>query len=38
VRIAGMNWMQVEAYLDRDDRIVLPIASTEQHAYLSRRT
>jgi creatinine amidohydrolase len=35
VRIAGLNWMQVEEYLGRDDRIVLPVGSTEQHAYLS---
>jgi creatinine amidohydrolase len=30
--------MQLEAYLERDDRIVLPLASTEQHAYLSLTT
>ncbi|PNY82947.1 creatininase [Deinococcus koreensis] len=30
-----MNWMQVEAYLQHDDRCVLPLGSTEQHAYLS---
>jgi creatinine amidohydrolase len=30
-----MNWMQVESYLKRDDRAVLPIGSTEQHAQLS---
>jgi creatinine amidohydrolase len=30
-----MNWMQVEDYLKRDDRCVLPIGSTEQHAQLS---
>ena len=30
--------MQVEEYLQRDDRIVLPIGSTEQHAYLSLAT
>jgi len=30
--------MQVEEYLQRDDRIVLPIASTEQHGYLSLET
>lgn len=35
MRIADMNWMQVEAYLRRDDRCVLPIGSTEQHAQLS---
>ena len=29
-----MNWMQVEAYLERDDRAVLPLGSTEQHSYL----
>jgi creatinine amidohydrolase len=33
--IAAMNWMQVEAYLKTDDRAVLPIGSTEQHAFLS---
>jgi len=35
MRIADMNWMQVEAYLAADDRCVLPIGSTEQHAQLS---
>ncbi|MCU0986613.1 MAG: creatininase family protein [Acetobacteraceae bacterium] len=35
MRIAEMNWMQVEARLAVDDRAVLPIGSTEQHAYLS---
>jgi creatinine amidohydrolase len=35
MRVADLNWMQLEAYLQRDDRIVLPLGSTEQHAYLS---
>jgi creatinine amidohydrolase len=35
MRIAEMNWMQVEAFLQHDDRAVLPLGSTEQHAYLS---
>jgi len=35
MKIAEMNWMQVEAYLRHDDRAVLPIGSTEQHCYLS---
>ncbi len=35
MRIADTNWMQVEEYLKRDDRAVLPLGSTEQHAYLS---
>jgi creatinine amidohydrolase len=34
MRIADMNWMQVEAYLERDNRAVLPLGSTEQHSYL----
>ncbi len=35
MKIADMNWSQVEAYLARDQRAVLPIGSTEQHAGLS---
>jgi creatinine amidohydrolase len=38
MRIADMNWMQVEAYLGGDDRCILPLGSTEQHAYLSLST
>lgn len=33
--IADLNWSMVEAYLQRDDRCVLPIGSTEQHGALS---
>jgi creatinine amidohydrolase len=35
MRIADMNWMQVRDHVARDDRAVLPIGSTEQHAFLS---
>lgn len=35
MRIADMNWGQVEAHLRHDDRCVLPIGSVEQHAHLS---
>lgn len=35
MQISNMNWQQVEEYLTRDDRAVLPLGSTEQHAYLS---
>jgi creatinine amidohydrolase len=38
MRIYERNWMQMEEYLERDDRIVLPLGSTEQHAYLSLGT
>ena len=35
MRIAEMNWIQLEQYLKTDDRCVLPLGSTEQHASLS---
>ena len=35
MNISKMNWLQVEDYLKGDDRAVLPLGSTEQHAYLS---
>ena len=35
MKISDMNWLQVEQYLASDDRAVVPIGSTEQHAYLS---
>ncbi|MGB2875544.1 MAG: creatininase family protein [Gaiellaceae bacterium] len=38
MRISDCNWMQIEEYLERDDRILLPVGSTEQHGYLSLET
>jgi len=38
MRVRDLNWFQLEEYLAGDDRIVLPIGSTEQHAYLSLET
>ncbi|HEX3702006.1 MAG TPA: creatininase family protein [Vicinamibacterales bacterium] len=35
MKIADMNWMQVEQWLARDGRAVVPMGSTEQHGYLS---
>ncbi|MCY3946339.1 MAG: creatininase family protein [Anaerolineaceae bacterium] len=35
MRIADMNWSRVEDWLQHDDRCVLPVGSTEQHAGLS---
>ena len=35
MKIADMNWFQVETYLKSDDRAIVPLGSTEQHAYLS---
>ena len=38
MRIHDANWLQVEEYLGHDDRVVVPVGSTEQHAYLSLGT
>jgi creatinine amidohydrolase len=35
VKVSESNWFDIEAYLKTDDRCVLPLGSTEQHAYLS---
>ena len=35
MKIAEMNWMQVESYLAHDTRAVVPLGSTEQHSHLS---
>ncbi len=38
MQISNLNWMQLEAYLTRDNRCILPLGSTEQHAYISLST
>jgi len=38
MNVAALNWMQLEAQVRLDDRVVLPIGSTEQHAGLSLAT
>lgn len=38
MRMYDCNWMQIERYLESDDRVVLPLGSTEQHGYLSLGT
>jgi creatinine amidohydrolase len=35
MRLWDANWMQVEEYLANDDRVIVPLGSTEQHGYLS---
>ncbi len=35
MRISEMNWQQLERYLKNDDRVIVPLGSTEQHAMLS---
>ena len=38
MRIEDLNWMDVEEYLKRDDRLILVTGATEQHGYLSLYT
>lgn len=35
MKVSESNWFDIEAWLENDDRCVLPLGSTEQHAYLS---
>ena len=35
MRIDDLNWMDVEAYLAQDDRLMLVVGACEQHGYLS---
>jgi creatinine amidohydrolase len=35
MRIEDLNWMDVEKYLEHDDRLLLVTGATEQHGYLS---
>lgn len=38
MRIEDLNWMDVEAYLKTEDRLMLVLGATEQHGYLSLLT
>jgi creatinine amidohydrolase len=38
VRVHDLNWMQLEPYLEGDNRIVLPLGSSEQTGSLSAST
>lgn len=38
MRFEDLNWMDIEHYLETDDRVILVTGSTEQHAYLSLLT
>ncbi len=38
MRLGELNWMEVEAYLKKDNRVILVLGSTEQHGYLNLMT
>ena len=38
MRFEELNWMDIESYLSKDDRLIIVIGATEQHGYLSLLT
>ena len=38
MRFSDLNWFDIEAYLEQDDRVMVVIGSCEQHGYLSLTT
>ena len=38
MRLEDLNWMEVERYLEQDDRLILILGACEQHGYLSLLT
>lgn len=38
MRFEDLNWMDVESYLEQDDRVILITGACEQHGYLSLLT
>jgi creatinine amidohydrolase len=38
MRLEDLNWMDVERYLEQDDRLILVIGACEQHGHLSLLT
>ncbi|MCS7010862.1 MAG: creatininase family protein [Anaerolineales bacterium] len=38
MRIEDLNWMDVETYLEQDDRLMFVLGACEQHGYLSLLT
>jgi creatinine amidohydrolase len=38
MRLEDLNWMEVEAYLRHEDRLIMVLGATEQHGYLSLLT
>ena len=38
MRFDDLNWMDIESYLEHDDRLMLVLGACEQHAYLSLTT
>jgi creatinine amidohydrolase len=35
MRYDELNWMDIESYLEQEDRLMLVVGSCDQHGYLS---
>lgn len=38
MRFSDLNWMDIESYLEKDDRLIIVLGACEQHGYLSLLT
>jgi creatinine amidohydrolase len=38
MELGDMNWMEVQEYLKKENRIIVVLGATEQHGYLSVTT
>jgi creatinine amidohydrolase len=38
MRLGELNWMEIENYLKKDDRLILVLGANEQHGFLSTST
>jgi creatinine amidohydrolase len=38
MRLEDLNWMDVESWLQHEDRLMLVLGACEQHGYLSLTT
>jgi creatinine amidohydrolase len=38
MRLEDLNWLDIQSYLEKDDRLIFIIGACEQHAYLSLLT
>ena len=38
MRLEDLNWLDIQSYLEKDDRLIFVVGACEQHAYLSLLT
>ena len=37
MRLGEMNWMEIENYLKKDDRLLIVLGANEQHGFLEHK-